>query len=252
MKILKVLALFLLCVINSKAQINLVYNSSFEQYSRCKDDFDQIKLANYWSGIDSNGYFTSASTDSFGNPNCTPEYCNECDTIGGVSVPKGGCYYHYPRTGKGMAQVQMYCDTNILDTGLLISYMRDYLQGRLKTHLTAGQTYCVSFYVTLEQMSAFAVNKIGAYLDNGIIDTATWCGWPQTSHTPQVYTSEIINDTLNWHKIEGSFVANGTETFITIGNFFDYANTDKIATNFDLAIGAGNTLFTWYASNKSI
>ncbi|MBL7718797.1 MAG: T9SS type A sorting domain-containing protein [Flavipsychrobacter sp.] len=30
---------------------------------------------------------------------------------------------------------------------------------------------------------------------------------------------------MNWIKVEGSFVANGTERFITIGNFYNKANT---------------------------
>jgi hypothetical protein len=53
---------------------------------------------------------------------------------------------------------------------------------------------------------------------------------PQTTHTPQVYDTAIIKDTLNWVKIEGSFIANGSERFITIGNFFDGAHTDTLFT----------------------
>jgi hypothetical protein len=38
----------------------------------------------------------------------------------------------------------------------------------------------------------------------------------------------IINDTLNWRKIEGVFVATGTEKYITIGNFYDVAHTATV------------------------
>ncbi|HYD22630.1 MAG TPA: T9SS type A sorting domain-containing protein [Flavipsychrobacter sp.] len=37
-----------------------------------------------------------------------------------------------------------------------------------------------------------------------------------------------MSDTLNWVKIEGTFTSNGTEKFITIGNFYSFANTNKI------------------------
>ena len=222
-----------------RAQINLVKNPGFEQYWRCLDGTDQIKNANYWSPSD-----TLDADSATIYPMCSPEYCNTCDSLGIVSVPHGGAFYQYPHSGNGMAQVQMFANIGILDTGAA-SYLRDYLQGRLKAPLIAGQQYCVSFYVVLEEASAFSTNKMGAYLDDGSMDTATWCAWPQTSHIPQVYTNDIINDTMNWHKIEGSFIANGTERFITIGNFFDSAHTNKIACppNF---FSAGNTLYTLY------
>jgi hypothetical protein len=48
--------------------------------------------------------------------------------------------------------------------------------------------------------------------------------------SPQVQNpvGNIITDTTNWTKIEGSFKANGNEDYITIGNFYTDANTDTI------------------------
>ncbi len=77
----------------------------------------------------------------------------------------------------------------------------------------------MTFYTTLEQSSAYAINHIGAYLDDGSIDggqDSVGCAAPQTEYVPQVFETSIINDTLNWVKVQGSFVANGTEKFITI------------------------------------
>lgn len=37
---------------------------------------------------------------------------------------------------------------------------------------------------------------------------------------PQVVNTTLLDDTLNWIKIEGSFIANGTEEYISIGNFY--------------------------------
>ena len=106
---------------------------------------------------------------------------------------------------------------------------RDYTLGKLYTHLQAGQNYCITFYISLAQMSQYATNHMGAYLDDGSIcigkDSVT-CSQAQTAYTPQVFTVDIINDTLNWIKVQGNFTANGTEKFITLGNFSDVDHTD--------------------------
>jgi len=96
------------------------------------------------------------------------------------------------------------------------------------TSLIAGQTYCVTFYVVRFTYGGYANNNIGAYLDNGSIDSTNECHSYQTEYIPQVLDTAIITDTLNWTKIQGSFIANGTERFITIGNFFDTAHTEHI------------------------
>lgn len=97
---------------------------------------------------------------------------------------------------------------------------RDYLQGRLYKKLTAGKSYCVSFYLNLAEASNYATNRMGAYLDDAQIDTMSICSLPISDVNPQVYTMDVMDDTLNWKKIEGTFTATGTERFITIGNFF--------------------------------
>jgi gliding motility-associated-like protein len=44
---------------------------------------------------------------------------------------------------------------------------------------------------------------------------------------PDFESNTIISDTLNWVQIQGQFSANGTERFITIGNFRTDANTNS-------------------------
>ncbi len=233
-----------------RAQINLVKNPGLESYWHCPYDINEIKYANYWTPI---GDTISVLLDSVGSVFCGAEYCNSCSGNNPyVGVPNGGdAYYHYPHSGNGMAEVQMLCDTsfNLADSILLGTdafYLRDYIQGRLYSRLQKDKAYCVSFFVVLEHLSAYAINHIGAYLDDGTIDTTNWCGLVQTTHTPQVYENEIITDTLNWTKVQGTFISNGTEDFITIGNFFDSVRTDKIREYFYWAIGGDNHLYTWY------
>ncbi len=194
------------------AQVNYVLNPSLETYTQCPYDYDQINFAKYWSSIDSLNIY-QATSDGI------PEYMNTCagNNIY-TGVPSNANGYKYPHTGNGMAAMMMY---NISTT---FYAQRDYLQGRLDQKLTAGKQYCITFYVFLEQGSAYAVNKIGAYLDGGQIDTTHNPGLPQTQYTPQVLENSIILDTVNWTKIEGNFMATGNEQFITIGTFFDNAH----------------------------
>jgi len=197
-----------------KVLINIVRNGSFEENIRCPFQIDQLKYARYWNGIDTINGIT----------NCAPEYYNVCDTTRSYGIPINFAGFQYPRTGKGYSGGKMYYDE------IPFAYSsRDYIQGRLFKVLTTGKNYCVTFYVNVATISEYAVNRIGAYLDNGSIDTATiTCGLPQINYVPQIVSSIVIDDTLNWIKVQGSFIANGTETFITIGNFYDKTNTDTI------------------------
>lgn len=212
------------------AQVNYVLNGGFEQYDTCPYDWNQIQLARYWHTLDTVYHF----------PACAPEFCHACaGSNPWAGLPVNVEFRHYPRSGDGMAQNVFY-----FDEGYSSLFFRDYTQGHLRTTLTTGRSYCLTFYVSLEQASQYATNKMGAYLDDGSIDIGADTGTCDnliTWVTPQVYTNTIINDTLNWVKIQGSFVANGTERFITIGNFFTAANTDTI--KLDPWI---TNNFTWY------
>ena len=224
MKAFFLVAFFVFGCVSSHAQMNLVRNPSLEDHWRIPATYDEIAFANYWSCIDTLHTYPALG-DTFGDPNCTPEYINAAATNFCCGVPAGGYYYHNCRTGNGMAEVKMYY--NGYDSSAA-PYQRDYLQGRLYAPLTVGMSYCVTFYVVMEGASVNAINSIGAYLDDGSIDTNNHCGLPHMEDVPQVMETAIINDTLNWIKIQGSFIANGTEKYITIGNFRDTAHTSKI------------------------
>jgi hypothetical protein len=202
-------------------QINLVLNPSFEDYDTCPQEINQIEYAKYWSGID------TIDATNLDLPYCDPDYCNICAPLAAVSVPVSVFYNRYPRTGNGMVQAQQYFNGNYPN-----DFKHDYLQGRLSNQLVAGKTYCVAFYVVLDQEAEYACNNIGVYFDDGRIDTAiNTCGLPQTQYLPQINESYIISDTTNWVKIEGNFIASGTERFITIGNFYSDANTSAETIN---------------------
>ena len=230
-----IILLCCLCSVGGRGQVNLVMNPSLEIYDSCPYNWDQINFVRHWSSID--------TFHSWYNPNISdgrPDYCNSCaNGIYNVGIPINNYFMHAARTGNGMAQVQMFYDESVQPG----EYKRDYLQGRFIHSLIAGKNYCISFYVALEQASEYAINHIGAYLDDGSIDTAiNTSGYIQNQYTPQILDTSIIYDTLNWVKIEGSFTAIGNEKFITIGNFSDIFHTSYVIyDNWQLA-----SSFSWY------
>ena len=234
---------FICACVKMQAQINLVKNGGFEQYSKCPYDLDQIKYAYYWSSVDSFGSPDSVGLET-GWPQCNPQYCNRCNsTSTTIGVPRCGFFNNYPRSGNGMVAQVFYFDNSYSST-----YQREYLQGRFSNTLNAGKTYCITFYVILDQLSGYAINHIGAYIDDGSIDIgqdSTGCSMPQTSYIPQITETEIISDTANWTKIQGSYTATGNERYITIGNFYSVANTDTLTISYPTGWITGN-IFSYY------
>ncbi len=209
MKRLAIVALLLTMSSRVFAQVNLVLNGDFETHTYCPRGWDEIGVCPYWSGIDS---LISGNCD-------VPDYCNACAPISSnVNVPQGFFYFQNPHSGNAF----YVCVFRFVDRGIESNFWRVYLQGRLRKTLTMGKQYCVSFWVNLAEGSKYAIKELSAYLDDGSIDTTHQCGTPQTQYIPQVtWSGSPITDTANWIKVEGSFIANGTERFITIGNYED-------------------------------
>lgn len=192
--------LIVLCFSKSKAQYNFVRNPSFEIITHCPDGGGEIDTAIGWSTLKNGGG---------GNP----ELYNKCYTIipSGVGVPSNFSGYQIPKTGASYAGIDAF-----LHDATYNYFWREYIQSKLHTKLVKEKNYCLTFYVSLSKFCGYSCNSIGAYLDSGS------CAAPGDSvlHvTPQVMATQQLTDTLNWMKIEGSFMATGIEEYITIGNF---------------------------------
>lgn len=189
-------------------QVNLVPNPSFDDIDTCPYNQDQLYLAAPW--------FTPnhASSDLY----------NFCGTVVSSSAPQNWTGHQLPHSGYGYAGIAAYNYTyNGLDN------RREYLATELLDTLEAGKTYCVEFFASLADSSYWRINRLGLYfsaeaiIDNLFIDTLS--AIPQIQHD----TNIIITDTMNWLHIHGTYVANGNERFITIGNFYADDQTDTIA-----------------------
>ncbi len=219
------LAVFLLCYFNSAGQqmANYVNNGGFESKISCLGN-NTIEKCRFWSSIDSS---------SFGA--FVLDYCF-------ANVPYDGVRFQYPRSGKGFIGTTFYLPTSYTPRG--------YVKNRLKAVLQANKIYCVKFYVNLSNVSKYTIDAFSAYFGNASIDTITNCNIPLSYIIPQVKTPNniFITDTLNWAPVTGTFVANGTEKYLVLGNFKANGNLDSLLINSSIT---GNTFTDAYIDDVS-
>jgi outer membrane protein OmpA-like peptidoglycan-associated protein len=190
---------------------NIVFNSSFEQYVECPRK------------VDAHGILTTVQA-WYQPTSGSADYYNVCGARE-CGIPKNKLGVQFPHSGNGMCGI--YCSK---------TDYREYLQTQLKRPLQAGQTYQLTFYVSLSEYSAGAVATIGGLLsvdkpeDTGMYTlmkketravSSTISQTIATYYTPQVQNDyfHVLSNTVSWTKISGTFVAEGGERYLTIGNF---------------------------------
>ena len=184
---------------------NLVYNGSFEEYSECPISNDL-----------NNGQFEKA-IGWFKPTEGSPDYFNQCNTTG-VGVPTN--FWGHQIAFDGVAYVGFIPVMN--DNELLYEYFRTQLISALKPCVE----YDFSMYVSLANYSTHGIKNIGAYFS---FENEFQYGANILPHTPQVkYNGNSIVDTTNWTLIEGTFIANGNEQFLTIGYFEENIDDDTV------------------------
>jgi gliding motility-associated-like protein len=190
-----------------KAQENLVPNGSFEEYWECP-----------MSNNLNNGQFEKAK--GWWSPtNATPDYFNRCNN-GIVGVPNNFWGYQETFHGDGYVGFGPISWTN---EGEFVG--SEYMRTKLIKTLKPCIEYTVSLYVSLADYSTHGVGKIGIYLsdENELFNT-----WLSISKSPQIVNDFIIADTSTWIKIEGTLIASGNESFLTIGYFENDVNHDTV------------------------
>lgn len=190
---------------------NLVFNPSFEEYRDCPRKIDALgtlTIVEAWFQP------TKGSAD----------YYNVCGSRD-CGVPNNKLGVQSAHTGLGYCGI--YCSkTNY----------REYLQTQLKHSLQKGEKYLLSFYVSLSEYSSGSVATIGGLLTKDRIEdtvrsvimrkeerkiSSKVSQTLATYYEPQVmnpYENVLVN-TRGWTCISGTFVAEGGEEYLTIGNF---------------------------------
>ena len=203
MKIAILFCFFFICLgFSSLAQVNLVPNPSFEDTLGCPQGYPDLdtKCQN-WKSF-----------------RYSPDYMNDCSYVCGYYNQYG---YQQPHSGMAFAGIATYQLTD--------STIREHIGVQLTSPLVIGAKYYVSFFVSPawnNLLTNIATNKVGAlattsqYSDNnGLLPLPNTCTF---------YSDSIIKDTLTWHKIFGSFVADSIYQYLVIGIFFDDRFIDTI------------------------
>lgn len=184
-------------------QTNLVPNPSFEDYFNCPNNISQLYKAKKWKNF------------------CgSPDYVNTCGQAP-ASVPYNFGGFQYAASGNA------YCDVCVWENTILNA--REFVAVKLDSNLVIGKKYFFSFKTNPCFKSsggpAFS-NKIGlkftTFIQN---DTNNVSNNSLINNQANVFSTNIITDTLNWTKISGSFIADSMYNYVVIGNFFNDANT---------------------------
>ncbi len=242
----KINLLFLLFFINIGvlSSQNLVINPSFENTANGCAGFpfpvEGFSDLNDWDNANSNAPGDSCSS---------PDLFSTCNTgiTNILGVPGNALGYQNARTGNKYAGIISYS----APFGLNDQY-REYIQGHTTSALVAGQTYCVSMFVSLADDSPWACNNMGIYFSNTqYLRDACAGSSPRINVTPQLnYSCAVINDTTpQWFRIQWNYVAAGGEQYFVIGNFFNDAGTNSVSTG---ATSLQNQYAYYYIDDVSI
>jgi OmpA-OmpF porin, OOP family len=181
---------------------NLVDNGGFESSTGKAKKLGQIDMATGWkspTGARADLYLTDSKLPEIGAPN----------NIYGKEEPKEGENY-----------------AGIVGFSYGDKVPRSYLMAKFKTPLKKDVKYCVSFYVSLAEWSKYASNQIGANISKKEFGTDQKSAIIDQTHIIHP-DNKIFNALYGWEKVCGTFVAEGGEKYITIGNFTSNEDTKK-------------------------
>lgn len=195
----------------SKAQ-NLIPNGSFENTQRCTNSIAAFNLnVLHWTSPT-----TSGTTDLF----------NTCG-VGLVGVPDNNKGKQYAYQGENYAGLYVYHKDNY----------REYAQNQLTEPLEKGTSYTLSFYISLAEESDYAIKNIDVLFTESDfrISTSRDLSRKQLKKNGianysliKINNNQFYNNKVSWVQVRTTFIANGREQFLTIGNFEKNSRTDKL------------------------
>ncbi|MBK6540930.1 MAG: gliding motility-associated C-terminal domain-containing protein [Flavobacteriales bacterium] len=200
--------LLAMALLRADAQ-NLLPNGDFEQYTLCPDYVSQIDRCVGWS------------RPTHG----TSDYYNACLGVPfSMNVPNNQMGDEPARSGNGY--VGFYAFSDFDPVGQAPDAYREYITHALSTPLVPGTAYQVEFFVSLADVSKFAVNELGALFSMAPPVRNDDLHIPRV---PQVVHggASWLDDKMGWTRIAGCFIADSAYTTLTIGNFLGTA-TDHL------------------------
>jgi len=218
MRILNIFYLWFLLlapVMHATSQENLIYNSGFETYQNCPEDY-----IHYLEGV------TELAPGWFITNTSTPDYFNRCSIKSKVGVPVNFAGTQEPHSGNAYAGLILRADSN------RYPFSRGYnehLQAVITMPLDRNNLYCLQFYYVLGKNSGIASNGLSVYMSSArpLFDEAS----ETFPFVPQLETKRdsLLSGREKWNMFSGFFRASGEEKYITIGNFTNYLETEYVS-----------------------
>lgn len=229
---------------------NLVRNPSFEDYNPCPQGPSELNKADFWKDPFNITVDTCSSSDLYNV--CAPNIFG----FPSVGVPDNILGTEPARTGDGYAGIIIYEGISLFPgdcSSLGGSGWREYVHGQLMSPLVAGETYCVSFWVSLADDVKWSSNNFSVLFTNNELNIdcsgVTSSALRDMGYIPQLdYTGGYITNTSGWAQLQWNYIATGGESYITIGNFEGEGNT-----NFDcIDANAINPYAYYYIDDVSV
>lgn len=181
--------------------LNMIENGSFEDVTGKLRRLGGIEAAKGWDSP------TNAKADL---------YSESVDGESPIKAPKNANGFQSALSGVNYAGVLWY------------SYMdkepRTYLQVKFKKMLKKGQKYCISYYVSLGDLSKYSSDQVGAYVSRIAVHKKDEASLTYEAQIPDLKT-KVYDDLNGWQGVCGVYEAKGDEQYLIIGNF---AATEKV------------------------
>jgi gliding motility-associated-like protein len=181
------------------------------------------------------------------------DYFNSCSLESSIngelifSVPEN--YFGYQNARTGNAYGGYYADLSIDNNNYY-----EYMSVKLSQPLIGGKIYELTYYVSLADSFYTAglpqqfIDHSAAYLSN---DSLTINNFLKINNSPQVESTNkvFLNDSTGWQKVSGYFVANGGESYLTIG-CFEYF--DEVLLNFTSELTGQHAAAYYFVDDVSL
>jgi OOP family OmpA-OmpF porin len=186
------------------AQQNLVPNGSFEDYDNCPVNFFEL-----------NGY----CKDWFDPSNCSSDYFQSCSF--NVGTPSNLLGFQTPYEGNAYVGIYTFYKA--------INGYRESIGAKLIEALVKNKRYCITMYISLADSMCYATNNINVSFSNNIYGNPNCDFNPLNLQSVVTFSlSNFFDNKVDWIKLEGNFIANGTENYIYFSNLNTPTDTLKL------------------------
>jgi hypothetical protein len=198
---------------DTNAQVNSLLDGSFEDTTlEWQDHYWASYCLHEWSNLTDTGWYGNAT------------YCSykRLKEVAWLRLPNTNNFYQHSYHGFGLVYASLYNSSCI--TPGLPNVCRTMLRSKLRKPLGNSIQYCITVHVApREFLNGYLSNGVGIYLDNGGLDNMVTMHGDSSGIYPfvnaQFQCPTIVTDTQNWTEFEKVFIAQGTETWLNLGNF---------------------------------